>query len=603
MVHFSTVRRAGFLMALAVLATGCSGGSSTGDASPRISAIPQQLTAGGTALSLDVGEYVVDRENSALTYAVVTGGGSFADSTYSNTFATMGSFQVSFKVTDEAGNESIGTFDVDVTSGNFAVVREDTSGLQLLDTDTNSAISIAASISSPAFATTFSDGRLVFQRGLEAALTLASFEPFTRRTTEIGDPLAQYVTYRARTSDGRVVFTTGAPTDTDLFLFNTRTRMTTELSATVGEIDGDALVNNADLIFYERGAGGQSDIYYYDPSTDTTAAVAADANDEQLLAVLADGGVVFSRVGAGGETDLYYFDRATGLAEVGANTPALDTRDKLFAVGGSQGQIVFTAQNGADIDLFAWDPQTGIDSVIASPGVHAVEGIGAGDEVVYRTEVSGTEHDLYFYDLTDGTTAAVRDASDLGSVLAITGDGTTNWAIVQGSSTPSSVSAVKLIASPVMPTHPAGGTLELGGLLQGGDVVVQRTDGTELVRFDLLSGGWDAAIVGAGLAFGGDGVDAGDFVYMLTVDSQSDLSMWDESANTTVIVSDTAGDDVYQSASLSGTVLFSRVTAPNTNADLFSWHPTNGEIQITDVDPAGFRHDYTVLDIYAGATR
>ncbi|MEC7583426.1 MAG: hypothetical protein VYE77_03850 [Planctomycetota bacterium] len=601
MVHFSTVRRVGYLAALAVVVSACSRGSSVGDASPRIDPIPLQLAGGGESVEVEVGNYVADRENSELTYEVVSGGGSFDGDIYTNTFGTMGVFEVRFRVTDAAGNETEGVFDVEIQSANYAVVRQDTSGLQLLDTNTNYMLPVAASIAMPAFVAGFDNGVMVFQRGQGPALTLATFDPFTGRTEEIGDPLAQYVTYRGRTSDDQIVFTTGGAADTDLFLFNPRTRLTKELSATVGEADGNAMVNNADLVFYERGVGGQSDIYFYDPAADTTVAVATEVGDEQLLAVLADGGVVFSRTGESSETDLFYFHRSVGSLEIAASNGVLAAQDKAFAVGGDQGQVVFTAQSGLDVDLYFWDPQSGVETQIATGAVHAVEGIGAGNEVVYREEVSLTEHNLRFYDLDDAAAGVLHAAGDLGSLLALGNDGASSWAFVQGSSDLATVSAVRMTLAPSTVSQASLGDLEFGGQLQNGDVVMGRVDGTELVQFDLSGGVWLAPVSGLGLAFAGDGVDDGDFVYSLTVAAQTDLSMWDSSAMTSEVVSSGNGDDSFQFSSQNGTLLFTRVIEGNSNADLFCWDFDNGETQITDLDPAGFRHSYSVIGSYTGS--
>lgn len=598
--HPSTVRATLTATALVLLAAGCSRGSSVGNASPRIAPIPLQVTGGGAPVALDLSTWVTDRENGALVYAVLGGGGAFAGSTYSHTFPAMGQYEVGFTVTDDAANVTAGSFDVHVTASNFAVVNQDATGLMLLDTDTGQMIDCAVGAAAPAFRAGLADGRLVYQRGTGVAAKLSVFDPFTRVTRHVA-PNATHVTWRATTPAGRIVFTTGPAADTDLYLHDPRTNLTTELSAAAGEVDGNAMVTAQELVFFERGSGGQRDVFFHDAETGQTLAIGADANDEQLRGVLADGGAVFSRVGAGGEQDLFWFRRDTGLAEVGANTPALATQQKTFHGSGSAGQVVFSALNGADRELWSWDPATGVATPIATGADHSFHGIGEGNEVVYGVEVSGSERDLFFHDLDDGTAATVRNAADLSVLLALTTDGTTAWAAVQSATVPTSVTMVSLVAAPASQGFGPGGTVGLGGLLQNGDLVAQLADGTQIARFDVSAGTWGAAIVGTGQAFRGDGVDEGDFVYSQSVAAQEDLSMWDESAAAPVAVSSAPGDDAFQCRSLSGTLLFTRVIAGNANADLFEWEQVAGETQLTDMDGLGVRHDHSVGGTYAGS--
>src|SRR5262245_37441365 len=82
------------------LAAACGGGSSVSNAAPRFTEVPLQSTAGGTLFTIDLANYIADREGATLTYAVTSGGGSFAGSSYSNTFDTMGEFTVGFTVSD-----------------------------------------------------------------------------------------------------------------------------------------------------------------------------------------------------------------------------------------------------------------------------------------------------------------------------------------------------------------------------------------------------------------------------------------------------------------------------------------------------------------------
>ncbi len=581
-------------LSLALSLAACGGGGSTSNASPRITTIPAQTTTGGT-FTLDVADYVSDREGASVTYAVTSGGGAFAGSVYSNAFDTMGEYTVEFTATD-GSKTTTGTFEVRVTSANLVVVKEDNSGLLLLDSTTNALVRVTGSAAAPTFATGLGDGRLVYQLGNPYQLWL--FDPMTRLATRLGANSTGAVTWRGKTSDDKIVYTDGPSTAMTLYYHNPTSGLAREIAQ--GALSTlDVLVDDDDMVFYEVGEGGQGDVYYYDPSEDDSYAVGTAVTDEQLAAVMPDGGVVFTRVGTGGEHDLFCFRVGTGLVEIGADMSALDTRNKTFAAMGSNGEVVFTALNGADEELFFWNPTNGQTTAIVTGANTAVDGVGAGNEVVYRTIVSSTEHDIAFYDLDDATADDVRDASDLGSVLAIVDGGSTRWAIVQGSGATSSVLAVSLVSSPSTQTYAAGGTAELGGVLANDDVVAQRTDGTALCLFDASAGTWGTPITGTGLAFGGDGLDTGDFVYELTASSQTDLSMWDASGTTSVVLSNTAGDDAFAARTEDGTILFTRVVGTNTNTDLFVWDGTD-ETRLTDEDNASLKHDHSVLGKYSG---
>ena len=78
------------LLAFALLATSCGGGSSVSNAAPRISAVPQQYTPGGSVFALDLDDFVTDREGSTLTYTVTSPEGSFTGSTFSARFVIVG---------------------------------------------------------------------------------------------------------------------------------------------------------------------------------------------------------------------------------------------------------------------------------------------------------------------------------------------------------------------------------------------------------------------------------------------------------------------------------------------------------------------------------
>lgn len=593
MVHRS--HQAQFLAAgLAALAA-CSAGGDTSNAAPRYSSIPQQSTAGGTAFTIDVGDYVTDREGATLTYAVSSGGGAFAGSSYSNTFESMGTHTIVFTVTDGAKTTE-GTFEVKVTSANFAVVKEDDSGLFLLDTATNSQLRIAAATLSPTGFEGLADGRLVYQLGSPSRLWI--YDPMGRTATRLAGDASGAAVFQAKTSDSRIVYTTGTSVDQTIWFYNPRTGVTHQIDDG-GLATTTVLVNDANLVYYEAGVGGQADVFYYDPEQNESVTIGDAATDEQLQAVLQNGAAVFSRVGTGGEAHLFYFRVGTGLVEIGHDVSGLDTRNKTYLAGDTSSRVVFSAANGTDNELFTWNPANGQTTAIATGSDFVFDALGGGNEVVYHRVVSSTEHDAFFYDLDDATGDTVRDAADVTAVLAVVDGGSKRWALVQGSGATSTVSAVPLEASPSAVDFTSAGALEFGGTLANGDAVVQRTDGTALCLFDSSAGAWDAPITGTGLAFAGDGLDAGDFVYSLTASSQTDLSMWDASGTASVVVSNTAGDDTFGAKTDDGTILFTRVVGTNTTADLFVWDGATAT-RLTTADGAAIKHDHTVLGTYSG---
>jgi hypothetical protein len=314
---------------------------------------------------------------------------------------------------------------------------------------------------------------------------------------------------------------------------------------------------------------------------------------------------VFSRVGGGGEADLFYYRVGTGLVEIGSDIPAIATNDKVVAGHSSDDKVVFMAQTGAVSDVFAWNPANGqtaaISGAFGAGAVDVVDGIGAGNEVVFHRVVSGSEVDVYFYDLDDATSATVRDGADVTEVRAIVTDGTTAWAVLTGSGAPADVLAVSLVGTPATETWSAGGAVDAEvGVIGNGDVVARRTDGSELNVFDVSAGTWGTPIAGAGLRFAGPGLDEGDFVYEQTASAQIDLSMWDASLGSPVVVSDVAGDDAFAILTDSGTILFTRVVSGNTNTDLFVWDGGTAT-RLTDDDEAGMLHDHEALAKYAGS--
>lgn len=596
---YSSNTRICLLASTALLATACGGGSTVSNASPRITEVPQQSTLGGTAFSIDLSTYVADREAGTLTYSVVSGGGSFAGSTYTNTFDTIGEYDVVWTVSDGAKDER-GTFKVVVTSANFVAVTEDAASLLLLDSATNKFVRVTSTVPQPSYVTLAGVRTLVYRLGANGKDWI--YNAYTGLAKQLAADVAGGARYVAKTSDGKLVYTTGSAPSKITWYYNPTTTVARNIS------DGglstlSVLVNSSDLVFFEDSSNAQADIAFYDPAEDEVVSVSAAPTDEQLLAVLPDGGVVFSRVGDSGESDLFYFRVGSGLVEIGADVGALAARNKTFQVNDSNSKVVFTALNGSNEELFVWNPSNGQTTTIAA-GVNTTvfSEVGTGNEVVYNVVVSGTEEDTSYYDLDDGTTAVLRNSTDIGVVSAVVSDGTTSWALIRGSGALNDTLAVSLAATPDPQTWSAASPVSDGGRLANGDYVEELADGTALNIFDVSAGTWGTPITGAGLDFQGDGLEDGDFVYAATVSAQADLNMWDASATASVAISSTAGDDAFAAKTLDGTILFTRKVGTNTTRDLFVWDGTTAT-RLTDEDSDGIFHDYTAVSAGVAVTR
>lgn len=87
---------------------------------------PSHLTVAGTwdegvPYSLELGGYITDEDDDGdLVLTVISGGGSFTDTEYNNTFDSPGLHVVEYVVTDTAGLSTQGSFEVDVASTNTA---------------------------------------------------------------------------------------------------------------------------------------------------------------------------------------------------------------------------------------------------------------------------------------------------------------------------------------------------------------------------------------------------------------------------------------------------------------------------------------------------
>lgn len=582
-------------ISLGLTTAACGNGGKVSNASPRIDEIPLQSTVGSTVFSLDLDDYVADREGATLTYAVTSGGGSFAGSVYSNQFDTMGSHTVAFTV-DDGAKVADGTFEVVVTTANLAVVTEDTSGLLLLDTGSNELVRVAGQSAGITPLAGLDDGRLVYQVGGGSQQTVRIFDPLTRTSVAVASQPTGAVTYLTHTADNQVVYRVQDGSNYTLHLYNPRSALsrilTAEALSTV-----TAMANTDNLLFYERSVGGQSDIWFYDIAEDEHVAVGTSTTDEQLQAVLPNGAVVFSRVGPGGETDLFYYRVATGLVEIGLDNTALDSVSKLWSGNDTNSKVVFHAEVGGVDSLFSWSPTNGQTTTIHDTYDCTVVDIGSGNEVLYTTNNAGAVT-VRFYDLDDATAGNLLAAAGSVAVSELADGGSKRWALFVDAAAPNDMVAKSLESVPTTQTYSAASAQGTGALLRNGDFVASLLDGSQLCHFDATAGSWDTPITGTQLAFSGDGVDAGDFVYTDDV-GQSELFVWDESASGVVAIGASSADEAGGTRTEDGTILFLR-RATSGNWNLFVWDGSTAT-QLTDEDEIGNTHDYAVDSTYSGS--
>lgn len=577
----------GTLLSLASLALGACGGNSS-NAAPRLTPIPSQSAAGaGAAFTLDVGTYVTDREGTVLIYTVESGGGSFTGSVYTNMFDTLGTYPVSFRVSDALGKSATGSFDVEVMNANIAVVQQG-DNLLLLDTDTTKFLTVTGATGfGDTFRANLASGQVVYDRSVGGTFRLFVYNPNTRTTATLGDEAEASNRYAAHTSSGLVLFTRTVTTtgDADLLVWDSASGATETISGTVGQADENPFVAGG-LVFFERGNGGQGDLYRYDPTDKSIVAVSTDANDEDLQAVFGSG-VIFTRIGGGGERDLFWFAPGTGTVEIGTDAPALATLTKVYRGQTATGHVVFEAL-AATRDLYVWDSMTGTTRAIPDNAVdETLVGVNANAQVLYKVAASPTNGDLRLWSTATGTDAAVSTdaANDVFNGLRADGDviftretGTGRDLFVYDTA----LTTTTAIASASTADYVFGKVLGSGKVaytLAGG------SGGVFLVDPATLAVNTVSAVAGA--TFAGEGA-SGDAVARVPVAAQFDLVQWDESASAVVTISNDAGMDEFQAATASGSLLFTRIAAGQTAKELCLWSPTT--LASTQLTSAGLDH-------------
>lgn len=600
------------LTATVLVLAACTGKSSD-NAAPSFGSIPQQRVAGGVELSLDLSSYVQDREDTdtAMTFSVVSGGGAIAFGapsggitpvSYTNTFDTIGSYTVIVRATDSGGKSTDATFDVEVTSARLAAVQQGNTGLVLLDIDTEAMVQIVSGGNQPTYVGGTPGGCAIYQVGSGATRQLWLYDLVTRSSRRLGANKT-WVTYAGQTSTGRIVYTTGPGTDSDLWIYNPTTSFTTEISAQEGEIDGSPMVTANDLVFYQRGTNGQSDIFYFDPSLGTSTSVASSSTNETLVTKLVNGAVIFSRVGSSGETDLYYVSLATGVLEVGGDLGATEqAQSKTYAGATTDDKIVFELAAASGVDLYVWNPSTGTTRVIATNTENdRFEGVTRADGIVYRREVTDTNHDLYLYTWAGNASVTVAATAENENYLASLSNGDIVYELYFSGDTSMDLH-VYSVAGQLSATLVDTGSDDYTFLaVLGDDTIVYRHDAATPVLYAHASSSATGAVVATGDSpeFRQE-TTGGDFVFETTSGSNTDVFLWDASAASVVTIGNAAGDESFMAYTAAGTILFTRVTTGNSNADLFVWNGTTAT-QLTTADNAGLRYDHAVVGAFAAS--
>jgi len=574
--------------ALAALLALCAcTGSSSNNTAPRLTTIPQQLAASGSTVTVDVSTYVTNQESDVLTYEVVSGGGAFTGSTYSNTFDTLGSYSVDIKVTDALGKSNTGTITVKVTSASLMVYDETENGvpsLYLLDTATLHKIRFAAGGDSVTFKTALPKGHVVYEKSIGGLFDLYVWDPYTKTTTALGTDQSKNERYVGKTSDGKVVFTVATGSDTDLYLWNPATGMTRTISNTDGQVDDNAVVTSGDHIFYEKGSAGQRDVWYYSYDDDISTVVSNAATAESIVRTLDGEAVLLTRVGAGGETDLFYFKISSGLVEIAGDVSSgYADFTKTYRGVDASGRIWFEASRAGANNLVGWDPSNGdlrtVASVTASGSL--VFGFAAGGHVTYSIDPAGTTYDVKRYTWATGATATVANSSDKETPAFMLTTGQIYYLRYASASDVDlyywNGTSASAVATAGTGAYSIVQSFEDGKIVIGYDYVPGT--GSPLAFFDTAA---SSVITGVNSIVATTGLASGDFVMQEGTGTSADLKYFTASGTALSTISATASvGDIYVGKTSACDVLLRRSTGTTNN--LWFWkQSTNTLTQVTD---------------------
>lgn len=583
------------------LLSGCNQANVTNSAPRLTSNVPDQTANGGGVFSLDLEEYISDRETAVtdLKLTVVSGGGNFAGTVYSNTFDTLGSYTVTIRVADLAGKSLDTSFDVDVKTANLGVITAG-NDLRLLDTDTLHTRPLATS---GGFAVTFKDalgrGYVVYERNGGSEYDLYLYDANTTATVVLGDERNVAERYVSKVGTDRVLFTAQTATSKSLKLYDATTGVTTVVAAADNESAGDPLVNASSLIYYELSSGGQNDIYVFDPARNTTTAVSIDPRAEQTVAVLADGGLVFSRRGDAGETDLHYYRREVGVVEIGGDVAGIATQTKTFGGSTSTSLVAFSANSGGQLDFYVWSPAVGLTVTVASTADNETFAAAlANGNILYYVLSGGTDLNVRLFDVSLSTSRAFPASAVNDMVVGTLSDNRVVVSKAEATGTHLYLAAyngTSVSDTPVATT--LGQSFALVQVLANDKLVFRNTTSGGVTLFVPSTSG--TITFGATSQFVALMPTAGDFVVKVDNGGQFDLSLWDDSAGGIVTVATAATDEELARGLSDGRILFTRKVTGTTMRNLFLWEPTTQ----TTVEVTNDTVDHVVQTTFAADNR
>lgn len=560
--------------------------SSVQNSAPRLSgSIPDQSANGGGVFSLDLANYVTDRETdvASLSFTVVAGGGAFAGSTYRNTFDTLGTYTVTVRVTDPAGKSLETSFDVDVQTANLGVI---TSGndLRLLDTDTLHSRPLASSSGwTVTFKAALTRGFVAYERQAGTEYDLYLYDANTTATVVLGDVRNVAERYAGKVGEDRLLFTAENATSRSLLLYDVNAGLTTVVAAVDGEMAGGALVNADGQVYYELTSGGQKDIYAFDPVHDTTTAVSTNPRAEQTVAVLADGGLVFSRRGDAGETDLFYYRRSLGVVEIGGDVAGIASQTKTFGGATASNLVAFSANNGGQLDFYVWNPAAGLTAAVGtSADNESFASVLPNGNILYYVLTGGTNLDVRLFDVALATSRAFPASAVNDLVVGTLSDSRVVVSKAEATGTHlylATYNGTSVSDTPIVDTTGQSFTLEQ---VLANDKLVYRnvTSGGVTLFVPATSG---IITFGATSQFVTTMPTAGDFVVKIDNGGQFDLSLWDDSADSIVPVATAATDEELARGLNDGRILFSRAVVGASTRNLFVWQPADQSVvQVTN---------------------
>ena len=571
---------------LAVFAVSCN--NTAKDASPKLKTVPLQKVSGGTSFVLDLKSYVSN--SAAPTYSVVSGGGSFSGSVYTRAFPTLGTYTVEFQVVNNGGGKVSGSFEVQVTSAEIALVRSNT-GMSLLDTQTSNFASVFQDDGrTKTYKASLSDGSVIFEVTQSAQKDLWLHNPSQSNTDVFGGDASNDDVYVGKTSKGLILFMTGKSPTRGLKLYNPLNKTSFQVfAASDGSRDErNAMIDTTnDIIYFESAKnGGQADIYAWNVATSTATAVSTNAKDEDLIAVLSNGAAIYRRTGAAADWDLFYYTTTTGAIEVGADMAAGPAAEsKTFKAGSSTGVVIFeTTDGGGDEDLYSWSPATNTTATVAMTGSDEtwVATTGSG-RWIYTTNNGGGDFDLAWWNPATQTGGSIANSGNAETYNGTLKNGDVVYTVNTGAG------GLDLTwwdeSGNTSTTFPgAGGTNTdqvFRKVLANDDVVY--TTGADIFTYTPSTNTAVSVATAAGTeSFGGES-SGGDFVISLVTGGSTHLYLWDRSANAAVAVSTAAGTATFQGASSGGLILYSRVNTGATTSNLYSFAPaTSTTNQVTD---------------------